>query len=568
MKSPNTKSFAMTEKPDSLSNSFQANRRTVLTAAVAGGSAALAGSLNAQTANATNTTMPGESKSPVQQTSYELSERTLDELQQSLQSGEFTSKGLVEKYLVRIAEIDPHLGSIIETNPDAEAIASQFDQERAAGKLRGPLHGIPILVKDNLDTADRMRTTAGSLALMETPKPTEDSFVVQKLRQAGAIILGKTNLSEWANIRSTSSTSGWSGRGGQTNNPYALDRNPCGSSSGSGVAVAASLATAAIGTETNGSITCPSACCSLVGIKPTVGLVSRRGIIPISHSQDTAGPMARTVREAAIVLSAIAGSDSQDAVTFDADKHLQDYTKSLDPNGLQGAKVGVARNFFGEHPGIEGLLETALEAIKQAGAELIDTEGLAVTDEAGEASGTVLEYELKHDMAAYLSRLGPDSPMKTLQDLINFNEANRDKELQYFGQEFFLAANERGPLTDYEYIEARNRCLRFNRSEGIDKVADELELDCFVAPVIGLPCLTDLINGDKWGSYYSPSPAAIAGYPSITVPAGYFRGLPLGLLFFGKAWTEPKLIKMAYAFEQATKYRKPPEFLYTADLGE
>jgi len=506
-------------------------------------------------------------KSPVEKTTYELSELSIDRLQAGLKSGEFTSKSLTEKYLERIAEIDPHLGSVLETNPDAIRIAEKLDAERAAGKSHGALHGIPILVKDNLDTADKMKTTAGSLALENAPKPPEDSFVVKKLREAGAVLLGKTNLSEWANIRSTASTSGWSGRGGQTNNPYALDRNPCGSSSGSGVAVAASLATAAIGTETNGSITCPSACCSLVGVKPTVGLVSRTGIIPISHSQDTAGPMARTVRDAATVLAAIAGYDPQDKVTVTGKSKASNYLKQLDANGLKGAKVGVARNFFGSHAGIEGLMQNALEAILEAGAEMIDTEDLAITDEVGKASGTVLEYELKHDMAAYLKRLGPNSPMKTLQDLIDFNEQNKERELQYFGQEFFENAVKRGPLTDYEYVEARARCLRFTRAEGIDKVMDDLELDCFVAPTLGLPALTDLVNGDSWGGYYAASPAAIAGYPSVTMPAGYFRGLPLGILFFGRAWSEAKLLKFAYAFEQLTKHRKAPENLYTADLS-
>ncbi len=541
-----------------------ANRRTALTAGVAATSALLASRAAAQAAPQTKLE---PARSPVEKTTYELTELSIERLQAGLETGEFTSKSLTEKYLARIAEIDPHLRSVLETNPDALTIAEKLDAERSAGKSRGPLHGIPILVKDNLDTADKMKTTAGSLALENAPKPPEDSFVVKKLRKAGAVLLGKTNLSEWANIRSTASTSGWSGRGGQTNNPYVLDRNPCGSSSGSGVAVASSLATAAIGTETNGSITCPSACCSLVGVKPTIGLVSRTGIIPISHSQDTAGPMARTVRDAATVLSAITGFDPQDEITSTGLGRAADYPKQLDASGMKGAKVGVARNFFGSHAGIEGLMHDALDAIKEAGAELIDTERLAVTDEAAEASGTVLEYELKHDMAAYLRRLGPNSPMKTLQDLIDFNEQNQERELQYFGQEFFVNAVKRGPLTDYEYVEARARCLRLTRTEGIDKVMDDLELDCFVAPTLGLPCLTDLVNGDSWGSYYSASPAAIAGYPSVTMPAGYFRGLPLGILFFGRAWSETKLLKLAYAFEQLSKHRKAPEFLYTTELS-
>ena len=545
-----------------------ANRRTFLATGVLAGTSIAASPFTDAAENREEQKTPtGRKTSPVTRSGYELSELSISELQQRLRSGKETARSLVEKYLSRIEEIDSVLGSIMETNPDAIQIAERLDAEMANGKIRGPLHGIPILVKDNLDTADQMKTTAGSLALMNTPKPSEDSFVVQKLRQAGAVILGKTNLSEWANIRSSSSTSGWSGRRGQTNNPYALDRNPCGSSSGSGVAVSASLAAAAIGTETNGSITCPSACCGIVGIKPTVGLVSRTGIIPISHSQDTAGPMARSVRDAAILLSAISGSDPHDSVTIDGAKHATDFTSFIQPNGLKGTKIGVARNFFGDHPGIEKLMEQALAAITNAGAELVDTTGLSVTSRTGSASGTVLQYELKHDMDAYLKRLGPESEMKTLQDLIDFNDKNADRELQYFGQDFFLSAARRGPLTDYEYVEARARCLRYNRTEGIDKVIDQNELDCLVAPTMGLPCLTDLINGDQWGGYYSVSPAAIAGYPSITVPAGYFRGLPLGILFFGKAWSEGKLIRLAHAFEQATRYRVAPEFLSTADMS-
>ncbi|MGI9518982.1 MAG: amidase [Pirellulaceae bacterium] len=516
--------------------------------------------------NSTRASGNSPNRSPIQETDYELSELSIGELQAALQSGKYTARSLVEKYTARIEEIDGDLGCVMEVNPDALAIAEELDREWAGGRVRGRLHGIPVMVKDNLDSADKMKTAAGSLALVDAPTPPEDSFVVKKLREAGAILLGKTNLSEWANIRSTNSTSGWSGRRGQTNNPYALDRNPCGSSSGSGVAVASSLCAVAVGTETDGSVVCPSACCSIVGIKPTVGLVSRTGVIPISHSQDTCGPMARNVTDAAILLGAMTGVDPQDDTTsVGQSQMLTDYSGALDVNGLTGAKIGVARNFFGYHRGVDQVSEAALEAIKAAGATLIDTEDLSVTDEASPAETTVLQYELKHDMAAYLSRLGADSPMKTLEDLIEFNEQNSELEMPYFGQEFFELAEEKGPLTDFQYIEARAKCLRLTRTEGIDAVMDKHELDCIVAPTMSIPCRTDLVNGDHWLGF-STSPAAVSGYPSITVPAGYYFGLPVGLSFFGRAWSESLLIKFAFAYEQATKFRVPPKFLATAEL--
>ncbi len=498
---------------------------------------------------------------------FELSEVSIDEIHRGLATGEYTCRSLVEKYIARIEEIDGKLNSVIEINPDAIQLAEEADAARVHADV-GPMHGIPVLIKDNIDTADKMKTTAGSWALENAPKPPEDSFVASQLRRAGAIILGKTNLSEWANIRSTASTSGWSGRGGQTNNPYALDRNPCGSSSGSGVATSASLCAVAVGTETDGSIVCPSACCSLVGIKPTMGLVGRTGIIPISHTQDTAGPMARTVKDAAILLGALVGVDPQDSVTAKCKEHLpayRDYTQFLEPGGLKGARIGVARNFMDFHAGVEKQMEQVLEAMKSAGAELIDTEDLSVTDEAGEAEGIVFEYELKHGMEAYLARLGADSPMKTLADLIKFNEDNRDREMPYFGQEFFEKAVERGPLTEFRYIEAINKCRRLTRTEGIDAAMDKHKLDCFVAPTLSLPCRTDLVNGDHWLGF-STSPAAISGYPSITVPGGYVFGLPLGVSFFGRAWSEATLLKLAFDFEQTTQYRQPPKFLATVDL--
>jgi amidase len=486
-----------------------------------------------------------------------------------MESGKFTSRSLVEKYLTRIEAVDatgPQLKSVIEVNTDALALADTADKARQAKQVRGPLHGIPVLIKDNIDTADKMATTAGSLALVGA-KPPEDSFVVKQLRKAGAIVLGKTNLSEWANIRSNYSTSGWSGRGGLTRNPYALDRNPCGSSSGSGAAVAANLCAVAVGTETDGSILCPSSVCGIVGIKPTVGLISRTGIIPISHSQDTAGPMARTVRDAAILLGVLAGIDPQDAVTAQSNGHTEtDYTKSLDAAGLKGAKIGVARNHFDFHDGVEAVMEDALEAIKQAGATLIDTQELRVVDESGSSESTVLRYELKADMAAYLARLGPTAPVKTLKDIIEFNDRNKEKEMPYFGQDVFIKAEALGPLTDYKYLEALAKCRRLARTEGIDAVMDKHKLDAIVSPTMGPACLTDLVNGDRWLGG-STSAAAVAGYPSITVPAGFVFGLPVGLSFFGRAWSEPTLLKHAYAFEQATKLRKPPQFLANANLG-
>ena len=422
-----------------------------------------------------------------------------------------------------------------------------------------------MLIKDNIDTADKMATTSGSLALVGS-KPPEDSFVAKQLRKAGAVLLGKTNLSEWANIRSNHSTSGWSGRGGLTLNPYALDRNTSGSSAGSGAAVAANLCAVAVGTETDGSVVCPSAVCGIVGIKPTVGLVGRTGIIPIAHSQDTAGPMTRTVRDAAILLGVLAGVDSQDAATADNQEHVcNDYTKFLDAAGLKDAKIGVARNFFGFHDGVDAVMVVALDAMKNAGATLIDTERLKIVGEVGSAEDTVLQYELKTDMAAYLARLGPDAPVKTLKDLIEFNDRHKETEMPYFGQDVFLSAEEKGPLTDYKYVEALAKCRRLARTEGIDAVMDKYELDALVAPTTSLACVTDLVNGDHWLGG-STSPAAMAGYPSITVPAGFVFGLPVGISFFGRAWSEPNLLKLAYAFEQATNFRKPPKFLTTVDL--
>jgi amidase len=510
----------------------------------------------------------GASAPPANHQPFELEETTIAELQEGMKSGQFTARSLVEKYLTRIAEIDkqgPALNSVIEINPEALAIADSLDAERKAKGPRGPLHGIPILIKDNLDTADRMTTTAGSLALAGSIPP-RDAFVVQKLREAGAIILGKTNLSEWANFRSTRSTSGWSARGGQTRNPYALDRNPCGSSSGSGVAVAANLCAAAIGTETDGSIVCPANANSIVGIKPTVGLVSRSGIIPIAHSQDTAGPMARTVADAAILLGALTGVDPRDAATRQSrGRSFTDYTQFLDPHGLRGARIGVARNFFGFNDRVDQLMNQAIEVMKRLGAIIIDPANITTAGKFNDSELEVLLYEFKADLNKYLAELGPQAPVKSLKELIEFNEKNREKEMPYFGQDIFLKAEEKGPLSSPAYRRALAKNHRLARTLGIDAVMRKYQLEAIVAPTDGPPWVTDLVNGDHFTGG-SSSPAAVAGYPNITVPAGYIFGLPVGISFFGRAYSEPVLIKLAYAFEQATRFRQPPRFLPTADL--
>jgi amidase len=500
---------------------------------------------------------------------FALDEVTIGELQEGMKSGKYTSVAITEKYLARMEAIDksgPAINSVIEANKDAGKIATDSDEERKAGRFRGPLHGIPILVKDNIDTADRMMTTAGSLALVGA-KPPKDSFVVQKLREAGAVILGKTNPSEWANIRSNHSTSGWSGRGGLTKNPYALDRNPCGSSSGSGAGISANLCAGAIGTETDGSIVCPSSANGVVGIKPTVGLISRSGIIPISHTQDSAGPMCRTVRDAAILLGALTGIDSDDrATSASAGKSFADYTKFLDVNGLRGARVGVVRRYFGFSDAVDRVMESAMDAMKKEGAILIDPAEIGTFGKGGSLEFTIFLYELKADLRAYLARLGPNAPVKSLQDVIEFNEKNRAKEMPYFGQETFLKAQAKGPLTSPEYVDAIKDLQQIARMDGIDATMNKLNLDALIAPTGGPAWVTDLVNGDN-SSGSSSNAAAQAGYPSVTVPAGFVFGLPVGISFFGRAWSEPTLIKLAFAFEQATKVRRAPKFLATADLS-
>lgn len=499
----------------------------------------------------------------------ELDEITAGELMDGFKSGKYTIRSTTEKYISRIKSIDkngPAINSIIELNPDALKIAEELDKELKEKGPRGPLHGIPVLIKDNIDTADRMQTTAGSLALVGS-KPRKDSFLVQQLRSAGVLILGKTNLSEWANIRSTHSTSGWSGRGGLTKNPYALDRNTSGSSSGSGAAAAANLCTIAIGTETDGSVVSPSSINGIVGIKPTVGLVSRSGIIPISHSQDTAGPMARTVRDAAILLGIMAGVDPEDKATNDNNrKSYTDYTQFLDPEGLKGARIGVVRKYFGFLPQVDAVMENSLDVLKKKGAVIVDPVDIEAIGKLDNNEMTVLLYELKADMKTYLDRRGPDSPVHSLKDIISFNNETSAEEMPYFKQELFLQAEIKGSLTDKEYLDALRTNHNLSRKEGIDAVMEKYNLDALVSPTDSPAWMTDLVDGDHFLGGSSQL-AAVAGYPHITVPAGFVFGLPIGISFFGKAWSESVLLRIAYGFEQATKARKPPSFLPTVNLS-
>ena len=505
----------------------------------------------------------------LQQAAFELDETTIAALQEGMRSGRYTARSIAELYLARMDAIDragPAINSVIERNPDAIRIAEERDAERRAGRVRGPLHGIPVLIKDNIDTADRMRTSAGSLALAESIAP-RDAFIVERLREAGAVLLGKTNLSEWANFRSTRSTSGWSGRGGQTKNPYVLDRNPCGSSSGTGAAISANLATVGIGTETDGSIVCPSSACGLVGIKPTLGLVSRSGIIPIAHSQDTAGPMARTVADAAALLAALSGVDTRDSATAAARTHIvTDYSSALNDGALRGARIGVARNFFGFNDKVDRVMEEAIAAMKSAGATIVDPANITTAGQLGDPEFEVLLYEFKADLNAYLASLGSSAPHKTLAALIAFNEQNRDREMPYFGQEIFVRAQAKGPLTTPAYRTARARCLRLSRTEGIDAALAKHRVTALVAPTGSPAWPTDLINGDHFMGG-SSTPSAVSGYPSVTVPAGFVHGLPVGISFIGPRWSDAALISLAYAFEQATKMRQAPRFEPTVRLS-
>jgi amidase len=494
---------------------------------------------------------------------FALEEATVAQLQQWMRDGRYTSRQLTDMYLQRIDALDqrgPALRSVIELNPEARSIADALDGERRDRRVRGPLHGIPILIKDNIDTGDRMQTTAGSLALVGMPA-LRDAFLVTRLRAAGVVILGKTNLSEWANFRSTHSTSGWSARGGLVRNPYVLDRNACGSSSGTGAAIAANLAAIGVGTETDGSIVCPSAANGLVGIKPTVGLVSRSGIVPISRTQDTAGPMARTVADAAVLLSALTGVDARDPASASSRRYAgRDYTRSLDASALRGARIGVARHrYFGYHPATDALIELALADMKAKGAVIVDPADIATADRLEACEMPVLLHEFKAGLNAYLATRRASTAVHTLADVIAFNEREKARELPFFGQELFLMAQQTAGLSAPVYRTQLATCRTLSRAQGLDAVLTRLRLDALVAPT-GVPAwTTDLVTGDHFLGA-SSTPAAVAGYPSITVPAGAIDGLPVGISFIGAAWSEPRLIALAYAYEQATRHRRPPAF--------
>ena len=498
---------------------------------------------------------------------FEVAEATVSDLQAAMTAGTTTALGLVEAYFARITAIDkagPRLNAVIELNPDAPAIADALDKERQSKGPRGPLHGIPVLLKDNIATGDRMLTSAGSLAMAGAPAA-KDAFLVKQLRDAGVVILGKTNLSEWANIRSTRSTSGWSARGGLTRNPYALDRNTSGSSSGSGAATAASLAAIAVGTETDGSITSPASLASLVGIKPTLGMVSRAGVIPIAHSQDTAGPMARTVADAAALLSALAGSDPQDAATAEATQRKTDFLKALDKNALRGKRIGVVRSqFAGQNDQVATVVQAELAVLTAQGAVLVNVAEIPNIAKYGDTELTVLLTELKADLPKYLATYAPTAPVKTLADVIAFNIRHADREMAHFGQELFIKAQATGDLKSKDYLDALATNQKYAGKEGIDAVLAANKLDALVAPTGGLPWLTDFINGDNSGASFT-APAAVAGYPHVTVPAGFVHGLPCGLSFVGPAWSDAALIGMAYAYEQASKRRRAPTYPKTVN---
>lgn len=545
------------------------NRRTFLSTATAAGLLAHTKAAHAQeprpepkqTAPADASQAPG-----VGPFTFELDEVTVSDLATRIRQGSLTAERITELYLERIGEIDqrgPTLRSVIEVNPDALAIARSLDVEYRSKGPRGPLHGIPVLLKDNIDTADKMQTTAGSLALVGEPAG-RDSGVAERLRAAGAVLLGKTNLSEWANFRSTHSSSGWSGRGGQTKNPFALDRNPCGSSSGSGVAISANLCTLAVGTETDGSVVCPAAMCGIVGIKPTLGLISRSGIIPIAHSQDTAGPMARSVRDAALLLGVMAGDDPRDLATqAGTGKVFTDYTQFLDQDGLKGARIGIARQYFNIGPAVTAVMEECIALMRDAGAQIVDPADLPSYEAWRDTETQVLLYEFKADLNAYLAARG--TRIKSLEQCIAFNRAHREEEMPFFQQELMEQAQQKGPLSEKAYKEALATNRRLSRKGGIDAVVAKFNVDAIVGPTAGPAWLTDWVAGDRIDSGCA-SPPAVAGYPHITVPAGFKFGLPLGISFFGPAWSEPKLIKFAYAFEQARKARRKPEFLPTVNF--
>ena len=538
------------------------NRRRFLGTTIMGSAGLAAASAGCTPANRTDTESEGPDPAAP---AFELDEATVADLQESMESGQRTARSITELYLGRIEALDrqgPDLGSIIETNPQALEIADQLDAERRSGGPRGPLLGIPVIIKDNIDTADQMTTTAGSLAL-EDSIPAQDSSVAQKLREAGAIILAKANLSEWANFRSTMSSSGWSGRGGQCRNPYALDRNPCGSSSGSAAAIAANFGALAIGTETDGSVVCPSTRNGVVGIKPTVGLVSRAGIIPISHIQDTAGPMARTLRDGAVLLGALTGVDPRDDATAASEGHsYNDYTQFLEADGLRDARIGVARSFPGFDARVVALFDEAIAAMAAGGATIVDPADVPNMDKYGDSEFEAMMYEFKANLNAYLQSLGPAAAVKSLAEIIAFNEENQDRSMPFFGQEILIDSEAKGPLTDQAYRDALTNNRRYSRREGIDAVMDEHNLDAIIAPTGNPAWMTDHVNGDQ-ATGFSSRPAAVAGYPAITVPMGFVAGLPVGISFFGRAWSEPTLLKLSYAFEQATNHREAPRFLST-----
>lgn len=499
-----------------------------------------------------------------------MEEATINELLEGMAAGDLSSTSIVESYLDRIERLDragPKINAVIELNPEALEIAAARDKERSAGKVRGPLHGIPILIKDNIETHDQMQTTAGSIAL-EGHKARRDAYLVRRLRASGALLLGKANLSEWANFRGHRSTSGWSSRGGLTRNPYVLNRTACGSSSGSAAAVAASLCGAAVGTETDGSIVCPSHVCGVVGLKPTVGLISRSGVIPIAHSQDTPGPIGRTVTDVAILLNGMVGVDRRDPATQSKKRpRIRDFTRFLVEDGLKGARLGVARNMLGSDGRVIDIVESCLELMRDLGAEIVDPANLPNLDKTGKCEMEVLQSEFKADLNAYLASLPRQVPVHSLEDVIRFNNEHQEEVLRYFGQEIMTESQSKGPLSGKRYRQARDRCRRLTRKEGIDALMAEQHLDAVVVASGGPAWLIDLVNGDSpnW-DLESTSPAAVAGYPHITVPAGFIQGLPIGISFFGRAWQEPTLLKLAFAFEQARGARKPPRFRRTAQL--
>ena len=509
---------------------------------------------------------------PRSQQAFAFEETTIAQLEDGMKAGRLSARGVAQAYLDRIAALDgqgPTLRAILEINPDALSIAEAMDAERRRGKVRGPLHGIPVIIKDNIDTHDRMQTTAGSLAL-DGNIALRDAFIVERLRAAGAVIIAKANLSEWANFRSNRSSSGWSGRGRQCRNPYVLDRTPSGSSSGSAVAASANLCAVAVGTETDGSIISPANACGIVGFKPTVGLVSRAGIIPIAHSQDTAGPLCRTVADAAALLTVMAGVDPRDPATAPAEGHIaKDYTAFLDPSGggLKGARIGVQAR-TGNNPIVDAVVERAIAVLKAQGAEVVDPAPIETAGQLGMAERDVLQYEFKADLNAYLATMPAKVKYRTLADLIAFNEANKDREMPYFGQETFIASQARGPLTDQAYLDARAKCVDLTRAKGIDATMDKHKLDAMLGPSGGIASLVDLAGGGGGGGGPGSSQfPAVSGYPHITVPAGFHFELPLGISFYGRAWSEPMLLRLAYAFEQATKSRRVPTFIPTLALS-